>query len=139
MKKRSHLHTGVVYLAVPGTPLLLDDGGIALLGLFHCFWHAPLSLTDEWDTARQDPSQYLAYLVLVVSMSFVQSWLVNGSRGSVLLVILGHNGINWSLFTVGTLTGYEVTTNWPAALGSRSSPSSRPEADSAINSRKRKA
>ena len=84
-------------------------------------------------------AQYLAYLVLVVSMSFVQSWLVNGSRGSVLLVILGHNGINWSLFTVGTLTGYEVTTNWPAALGSRSSPSSRPEADSAINSRKRKA
>ena len=35
------------------------------LGLLHCFWHAPLFLTSEWDTARQEPSQYVAYLLLV--------------------------------------------------------------------------
>jgi membrane protease YdiL (CAAX protease family) len=88
-----------------------------VLGVIHCFWHAPLFLTDEWDTARQDPGQLLAYLLLVVSMSFLMSWLYNGSRGSVLLPILGHNGINWALFAAGTLTGSEVATNWPAALG----------------------
>lgn len=88
-----------------------------LLGVIHCFWHAPLFLTDEWDTARQDPSQLLAYLVLVLSMSFVMSWLANGSYGSVLLVILGHNSINWALFAAGTLTGQPIITNWPAALG----------------------
>ncbi|MEV8135583.1 CPBP family intramembrane glutamic endopeptidase [Microbacterium aurantiacum] len=88
-----------------------------LLGVIHCFWHAPLFLTDEWDTARQEPSQYLAYLILVVSLSFVLSWLYNGSRGSVLMVILGHNGVNWALFTVGALTGLVAASNWPAALG----------------------
>lgn len=87
------------------------------LGVIHCFWHAPLFLTDEWDTAREDLNQYLAYLVLVVSMSFILSWLANGSRGSMLLVILGHNSINWALFTAGTLTGQPVISNWPAALG----------------------
>jgi hypothetical protein len=55
--------------------------------------------------------------VLVVSMSFVMSWLANGTNGSVLLVILGHNGINWALFAVGTLNGELVVNNWPAALG----------------------
>ncbi|WP_431230900.1 CPBP family intramembrane glutamic endopeptidase [Paenarthrobacter nicotinovorans] len=66
-----------------------------IIGVLHCGWHAPLFLTDEWDTARQDPSQYLAYLLLVVSLSFVLSWIANGTRGSVLLVILGHNSVNW--------------------------------------------
>ncbi|MBO3084685.1 CPBP family intramembrane glutamic endopeptidase [Cellulomonas fengjieae] len=88
-----------------------------VLGVIHCFWHAPLFLTDEWDTARQDPSQFPAYLVLVVSLSFVLSWLANGSRGSLLLVILAHNGVNWALFAAGTLTGEPVENNWPAALG----------------------
>jgi membrane protease YdiL (CAAX protease family) len=84
-----------------------------VLGVIHCFWHAPLWLTDEWATARQDPSQYLAYLVLVVSMSFVMSWLANGTRGSMLLVILAHTGFNWSI----TLTGGDTVRLWPAANG----------------------
>lgn len=88
-----------------------------LLGVIHCFWHAPLFLTDQWDTARHEPSQYLAYLILVISLSFVLSWLYNGSRGSLLMVILGHNGVNWALFTAGTRTGLTVVSNWPAALG----------------------
>ncbi|MGJ3509833.1 CPBP family intramembrane glutamic endopeptidase [Enemella sp. A6] len=88
-----------------------------VLGVIHCCWHAPLFLTDEWDTARQDPSQYAAYFLLVVSLSFVLSWLANGSRGSVLLVILGHNSLNWALYGTETLTGREVVSNWPAAIG----------------------
>jgi membrane protease YdiL (CAAX protease family) len=87
------------------------------LGVIHCFWHAPLFLADEWDTPRQEPSQCLAYLILVVSLSIVLSWLFNGSRGSVPLVILGHNGVNWALITEGTLTGSVAASNWPAALG----------------------
>lgn len=88
-----------------------------VLGVLHCVWHAPLFLTSEWDTARQDPGQYLAYLILVVSLSVVLSWLHNRTRGSVLMAILGHNSLNWGLFTAGVLLGREVTSNWPAALG----------------------
>ncbi len=88
-----------------------------VLGVVHCVWHAPLFVTKEWDTARQDPSQYLAFLVLVVSMSIVMSWLFNGSGGSLLIVILGHNGINWALTGIEPLTGERVANNWPAALG----------------------
>ena len=87
------------------------------LGLLHCFWHAPLFLTSEWDTARQEPSQYVAYLLLVLSLSVVLSWLFNGSRGSVMLAILGHNGLNWALFAAGAVTGRVVENTWPAALG----------------------
>jgi len=88
-----------------------------VLGVIHCFWHAPLFLTSEWDTARHQPSQFLAYLLLVVSMSVIMSWLFNGSNGSVMLAILGHNGINWALFAAGTITGQAIENNWPAALG----------------------
>lgn len=87
------------------------------LGIIHCFWHAPLFLTAEWDTARGDVSQLWAYFVLVVSMSIVMSWIVNKARGSVFLAILGHNSVNWSLFVVATLSGVAVVNNWPAALG----------------------
>lgn len=88
-----------------------------VLGAVHCVWHAPLFLTDEWDTARQGPSQYLAYLLLVVSMSFIMSWLANGTRSSMLLAIVGHTSVNWGLFSAGTLTGGAVASNWPAAIG----------------------
>ncbi len=82
-----------------------------VLGIIHCLWHAPLFLTTEWDTARNSPDQYLAYLLLVVSLSIVLTWLYNGSHGSVLLVILGHNGINWALMAVAP------TSTWPAGIG----------------------
>lgn len=88
-----------------------------VLGVIHCFWHAPLFLTDEWDTARHDPGQFVAYFILVVSLSFVMSWVANGSQGSILLSIVAHNSLNWAMFTAGSLGGGEVSNNWPAALG----------------------
>lgn len=92
-------------------------GAALMLGIIHCFWHAPLFFTEEWDTARQDPSQLVAYLVLVVSLSFVMSWVANRAHSSVLLPIFAHNSVNWALFTVATLSGSAVLTNWPAAIG----------------------
>ena len=88
-----------------------------VLGVLHCLWHAPLFLTAEWDTARHEPGQFVAYLVLVLSLSVLLSWVYNGSHGSVLLAILGHNGLNWALVAAGAVTGGAVASNWPAALG----------------------
>lgn len=88
-----------------------------VLGVLHCFWHAPLFLTDEWDTARHDPGQFAAYFILVVSMSFVLSWIANGSGGSILLTVLAHNSVNWAFIAASTVGGVEFSDNWPAALG----------------------
>ncbi len=89
-----------------------------VLGTLHCFWHAPLFFTDEWDTISSDVWQLVAYLVLVLSMSVVMSWLANRSRFSLWLAVLAHNGINWSfVFVVPTLTGVDVVSTWPAAVG----------------------
>lgn len=88
-----------------------------LLGTIHCCWHAPLFFTREWDTPRDNPGQLVAYLILVLSMSVVLSWLFNGSGGSLVLAILAHTGINWAQLTVVTLTGTTIVSTWPAALG----------------------
>lgn len=87
-----------------------------LLGLIHCVWHAPLFATAEWDTARAGIGDYLAYLLLILALSVVMSWVFNGSRGSLLLAVLAHNGLNWAILSAGGLTGATATT-WPAALG----------------------
>ncbi len=87
-----------------------------IIGVVHCFWHAPLFLTDEWDTARGDIGQLVAYLILIVSLSVLLSWLTNAAKGSTFAAIIGHNVINWSLFIVATLTATTVTDNWPIAI-----------------------
>ena len=68
-----------------------------ILGVLWCLWHAPLFLTREWDTPRSNAGDLLAYLVFVVSLSFVLAWLTNAARGSVFLAMLGHNSVNWTL------------------------------------------
>lgn len=87
-----------------------------ILGLIHCFWHAPLFATAEWDTARRGFGDYIAYLLLILALSVVISWVFNGSHGSLLLAILAHNGLNWAILSAGRLTEAAATT-WPAALG----------------------
>lgn len=87
-----------------------------LLGLIHCVWHTPLFATAEWDTARAGAGDYLAYLLLILALSVVLSWVFNGSRGSLLPAVLAHNGLNWAMLTTGGLTGATATT-WPAAFG----------------------
>lgn len=87
-----------------------------ILGLIHCFWHVPLFATAEWDTARSGIGDCIAYLLLILALSVVMSWVFNGSRGSLLPAVLAHNGLNWAMLTAGGLTGATATT-WPAALG----------------------
>lgn len=125
------LVTYLVYLA--GGPLQEEPGwrGFALprmqesmhpflaavgLGTVHTFWHAPLFLTDEWDTARSDAGQLVAYLLLVVALSIVLSWVFNTSGGSSIPAILAHNSLNWGLLLAGNLLGSPIVNTWPAAL-----------------------
>lgn len=125
------LVTYLVYLA--GGPLQEEPGwrGFALprlqesmhpllaavgLGTVHTFWHAPLFLTDEWDTARSDAGQLVAYLLLIVALSIVLAWVFNTSGGSSIPAILAHNSLNWGLLLAGNLLGSPIVNTWPAAL-----------------------
>lgn len=93
-------------------PLLAAVG----LGTVHTFWHAPLFFTDEWDTARSDAGQLVAYLLLIVALSIVLSWVFNISGGSSIPAILAHNSLNWGLLLAGNLLGPPIENTWPAAL-----------------------
>ncbi|WP_326475361.1 CPBP family intramembrane glutamic endopeptidase [Corynebacterium pseudodiphtheriticum] len=86
------------------------------LGVVHTFWHAPLFLTQEWDTARSDVGQLAAYLLLVVALSIVLSWVFNASDGSSVPAILAHNSLNWGLLFAGNMLGAPVQNTWPATL-----------------------
>jgi membrane protease YdiL (CAAX protease family) len=89
-----------------------------IVGFFHTIWHVPLFLTAEWDTARGEPTQFLAYFLLVISLSILLSWLYNrGDSVGIWLSIIGHNSLNWGLMIVATLSGAEIVNNWPAAIG----------------------
>lgn len=89
-----------------------------LLGVVWTFWHAPLFLVREWDTPRGSVGDLVAYLLFVVALSVVMSWLTNVADGSVALAILGHNSVNWTLVAlVPALTGGAPSSMWPGALG----------------------
>lgn len=89
-----------------------------ILGVLWCLWHAPLFLTREWDTPRSNAGDLLAYLVFVVSLSFVLAWLTNAARGSVFLAMLGHDSVNWTLVALLPIAlGRAGSSVWPAAAG----------------------
>lgn len=64
-----------------------------VLGVLWCCWHAPQFLTREWDTPRGSVSDLAAYLIFVIAISVVLSWVTNVARGSILLAILGHTSL----------------------------------------------
>ena len=67
-----------------------------IVGVIWAFWHLPLLLSDP---TGQRPT--LQFILFVVAQSVVFAWVYNGTRGSVLLVILMHGSAN----TVARLFG----------------------------------
>lgn len=68
-----------------------------ILGAIHCVWHLPLFWAPFGSLPSGQPFSALlliTYLVLVICWSCVQTWLVNSSKGSVLIAILFHLFIN---------------------------------------------
>ena len=62
-----------------------------LLGIVWGCWHAPQWFIPE---TGQPGFPFPAFLVWVVALSIMFSWIANGTRGSVLLVILSHAATN---------------------------------------------
>ena len=80
--------------------------GTLVLGVLWAAWHLPQYLVPEWadENGGLDPTLVVTFLLMVVAITPVMTWLFNRTRGSLLLVMLAHATINASLaaFVVAT-------------------------------------
>lgn len=83
-----------------------------VVGVVWAGWHLPLFVFDAVLYADRPPAIYLVY---VVALAVVFTWLYNGSRGSVLLAVVLHAGMNNATVLIPvseaslTATGIETT------------------------------
>jgi len=66
-----------------------------LIGVLHTFWHLPAFFFRDTYTAMGLLLGLPMLLVSVVSASFIMTWLYNGTRGSLLMVVLFHGLFNF--------------------------------------------
>jgi membrane protease YdiL (CAAX protease family) len=80
-----------------------------LLGLVWGLWHLPLMV------ATGDPP--VPYLLLIVPQTVLMTWVVNSTRGSMLLAMLFHAGLATALTTLnpGSQSMMEIAVTWLAA------------------------
>ena len=83
------------------------------IGVISALWHLPLFFIDG---TAQSHLPFALFAVRTVSLSIISTWLYNGSRRSLLFVLLFHASLNtWPntlnvLETEGTIGPYISTT-----------------------------
>jgi membrane protease YdiL (CAAX protease family) len=65
-----------------------------VLGTLHGLWHLPLWLRG---LADHQLSLYPAFVIQVIAIAVIYTWLYNGTRGSLLLAVLFHTALNLPL------------------------------------------
>ena len=78
--------------------------GTVILGILWGAWHLPQFLVPEWaaQNGGSDPATIAAFLVLVMTLSPVLTWVYNHT-GSLFLAMVTHASINASLAMVPVL------------------------------------
>ncbi len=73
--------------------------GTLVLGVLWAAWHLPQYLVPEWadENGGLDPMLVATFLLMVVAIAPIMTWLFNRTRGSLLLVMLAHASINAAL------------------------------------------
>ena len=62
-----------------------------IIGPIWALWHLPLWLTGE---PGRTPTLYAGFVVSVIALSVVLTWVYNSTRGSLLMVVLLHATYN---------------------------------------------
>jgi uncharacterized protein len=94
-------------------PMLGMLGASMAIGVISALWHLPLFFIDG---TAQSHLPFALFAVRTVSLSIISTWLYNGSRRSLLFVLLFHASLNtWPntlnvLETEGTIGPYISTT-----------------------------
>ena len=70
--------------------------GSLVLGVLWGLWHLPLFLIPSWDTPHGSVLDVALFVVLVLALTVVLTWVFNNTKGSVLLAILAHGSLNIS-------------------------------------------
>jgi membrane protease YdiL (CAAX protease family) len=90
--------------ALPRVQALLGPlAGTFLLGGLWAVWHLPqYPVLPEWaeQNGGSDPASIGAFVLLVVALAPLMTWLCNRTGGSVLLAVLAHGSVNTSLLLV---------------------------------------
>ena len=73
--------------------------GTLLLGVLWAAWHLPQYLVPEWanENGGLSPTLVGTFLIFVVAIAPIMTWLYNSTRGSLFLVMLAHSAINAAL------------------------------------------
>lgn len=80
--------------------------GTLVLGALWAAWHLPQFLVPEWakENGGLSPTLVVTFLLMVVAIAPVLTWLFNRTNGSLFLAMLAHSSINAALavFVVAT-------------------------------------
>jgi uncharacterized protein len=73
--------------------------GTLVLGALWAGWHLPQYLMPEWaaQNGGLDPVLVATFLLMVIAISPIMTWMFNRTRGSLFLVMLAHASINAAL------------------------------------------
>lgn len=76
--------------------------GTLVLGILWGAWHLPQFLVPEWaaENGGSDPGTIGLFLLLVLTLAPLLTWVYNGTRGSLFLAMVTHSSINASLAIV---------------------------------------
>ena len=72
-------------------------GSSLILGAFWGFWHLPIYLIIGIEEGQFDILNFLSFILLIVFISIIITWIVNNTKGSVLGAIIFHASFNFSL------------------------------------------
>jgi membrane protease YdiL (CAAX protease family) len=73
--------------------------GTLVLGVLWGVWHLPQYLVPDWaaQNGGQDPTLIATFLLMVIGITPVMTWVYNRTSGSLFLAMLAHASINASL------------------------------------------
>ena len=64
--------------------------GSLVLGFFWAFRHLPYFWMPEWGTPKEDLLDIFYFVLSVMAVTIIYTWVFNNTKGSLLLVILMH-------------------------------------------------